>query len=374
VKQLCGHCGSKAPADADKCPNCGSTDLRPAAAEVPAKVPSRGSPVVAVAGVAVALAIACCVCGSLVSWRSGPSAPVMPPAQPVAVAASARGFDAVRARGALHVGVDPNAPPFLQKTAEGWEGFEYALISAVGESAKVSVSLEPMVYGDLLDAVSAGRVDLAVAQLPPQNRSGVSFSRSYLQYTLCLVVRADERAKALGDLNGRVVGSYDDPSARGAIQAAGAGIRTKLYEDAGYFGDLAGGRIDAMLYDCPLARYELRTDPAGPKLRIADERVAVATYSIAVSDATPGLREDVDAVLTDLGASGLFGPLAARWLGGAPADVGIADRILVVAPGEDLAAVAARAGVTASDLATWNADILGSGAPAVYGGMLLRLR
>jgi hypothetical protein len=169
---------------------------------------------------------------------------------------------------------------------------------------------------------------------------------------------------------------YQDPTAAKLWEKAGNGAAPRLYQDSGYLADVASGAIDAMLYDCPLARYELAHDPAGPGLEISNDHLGLGTYSIAVSAKVPGLREDVDAALGDLGTSGVFPQLTQRWLATGPptAYQDPTGNAVVVAPGETIDAVAARAGVKVSDLTAWNADILGSGAPSVYAGMLLRVR
>lgn len=375
MRLVCQHCGSKALPSAVKCPNCGATDLQAA----PSATGAQGGFQFRITGVAGFLKscliapVVGLVCAGVFAYQVN-SRVDSPAPSPHVAGQSAAGFAGLRARGSLKVGVDPDAPPFLSRTENGWEGFEYAVISAIGESGKVPVKIVAVPYDDLLGAVASGSVDIAVAQLPPQTRSGVSFSRSYLQYTLCLVTRTDDPAQRLADLRGRRIGLYKDPTAMAAL---GKGqFQERFYSDSGYFADLGAGEIDGVLYDCPLARHELRTDPAASLLRIVDDRVDVATYSIAVSERVPGLREEIDAVLGDLGTSGLFLPLASRWLGEAPPSEfqGAASRVTAVAAGEDLAAVAARAGVSADNLVRWNNDILGSGPPAVYGGMMLRVR
>ncbi len=374
MNRVCTHCGSRAKPDAEKCANCGSTALEgrePPEGEVKVRSPRGWLAALGCGGLGLGALFCLGAISALIQRR--PSGPP-PSVRADTPAPGLSGFEAIRARGTLKVGVDPDAPPFLQRTADGWEGFEYALLSAIAETAKVELELVPLAYGDLLPAAAGGQVDLAVAQLPPQPRRGVDFSRSYLQYSLCLVVRADDPRRQLPAIHGPI-GMYDDPTARQVLARAGA-KNSRIYDDSGYFADLAAGTIDAVVYDCPLVRTELRSDPSASKLQIADDHLAVATYSVAVSQRTPGLAPDVDRVLTDLGRGGLLPQLASRWLGMEPPSAfqGTDSRGVVVEAGEDLAAVATRTGVSATNLQDWNGDILGSGAAEVYPGMLLRVR
>lgn len=359
---ICEHCGARSRADALKCASCGAVTLRLAEGELdpPAAPAPRGwagcfAVIVALSTVA-ALGIGLATVIGVVLRDVQAPVPVTPPPGPVG----------------LRVGVDPDAPPFLSRSGDGWEGFEYALISAIGDSLGRPVEIVPVGYDALLGAVGDGRVSLGVAQLPPHPTPGVVWSRSYLQYALCLVVRDGDARTSIGAFAGARVGRYADPTAAAVVDAAGA--VPVVYADSGYFADLDGGRLDAVVYDCPLARHELK---AHPRLVIADDHLGLATYSIAVTASDPALAADVDRVLVDLGRQGLFVPLAQRWLGGGPPRdfEAAAGRVVVVGAGEDLPAVADRAlgPGHADDLAAWNADILGSGRD-VWPGLMLRVR
>jgi cystine transport system substrate-binding protein len=350
----CAHCGTQAPADAQRCSACGANALT-ADADAPARPAPRGRAARFAAGTTALVALGAVIAGAEWAVRGGPAPPD---------------------DGTLRVAVDPDAPPFLQRTDSGWEGYEYALIQAIGESLHRPVTLVPTPYEDVTDAVAAGTVSLGVAQLPPTPHAGVGWSRSYLQYTLCLVVRVDEPPTALAAFRGRRVGRYPDATAEAVVRAALGNADVQIYDDRGYFEDLERGTLDAMVYDCPLARHELRSHPM---LKIADDHLDVATYSIAVSDARPGLLADVDRVLADLGTQGLFPALTQRWLGGdAPASFsGATTRVIAVAPGEtwpDLVGRALGDPGRSGELQAWNQDILGSGAPVVYPGLLIRVR
>lgn len=375
----CAHCGSRVPADALKCPACGSVQIETA--------PSNAAPAVAVSGLTLLAVIAVAavvlvaapigvmffagVLGANFFFATKQSEP-----EPAAVVSGAGGFDEVRAKGRFVVAADPAAPPFLSGSEGSYEGFEYALMAAIADAAGASLEIRPTPYDQLLDVVAAGAVDAAIGQLPPEPHDRVVYTRSYLQYNLCLTVKPESEVRSLSDLRGRTIGMYDDQTAEVLVNSALDHHWTeKTYGDYGYFRDLARGRIDAMVYDCPLTRYELQKE--GAKLAIVDARLGVATYSIAVSADRAPLRTDIDRVLGELGGNGLLQQLSARWLGETPAEDAPVARIAVVRGGETLDGVAARAlgdSSRAAELLEWNRDILGSDPRAVYAGMQLRLR
>lgn len=397
----CTHCGVRFPAPDARCPACGAPNLErvgapPPAAEAapsppavearssaPARAPAatgrgparsgispgmKGLLLLVVASVAVGLV------GGLVSLVTAEvSAPSRSAARP---APEADPLAPIRERGTLRVAADPDAPPFLSRRADGgFEGYEYALMSAIASQLGVGLAIVPAPFESLDDKLRDGEADLAIGQMAASSAwEGVDFSVSYLQYSLCVVVRSDRAYAQPSDLAGGRVGLYEDPVAQGvARQVIPGGFTAVPFNDYGYFEQLARGSLDAVIYDCPLARHEIK--PFGRQLRIASEALNVASYAVGVSAAQPALRARVDAILRELGNQGLLASLQARWLDEASAADGqtAVGRQVVARPGETVEALAARAGTTAAALAEANADVLGADPTNLYAGMRLRV-
>lgn len=376
----CEHCGLRFEEGVARCPSCGAPNRRHAAAGA---APRRtGSPrgVLLVAGVAAAVGLfGALAAGVFLLAPASSSAPTSPsPASPAAARPAPVPADAtlaaIRARGTLRVAADPEAPPFLVQTDTGWEGFEYALMSAIAGQLGARVEVVPTAFPVLLDAVGKGEADLAIGQLSPMDTARrVAWSSSYLQYSLCLVTRAGGPVRGRGDLAGRTVGRWDDPVAEGVLGAALPSAVAKVYTDYGYFEDLAAGRIDAVLYDCPLTRHELKRH--GASLRVVDASLSVSSYAVAMRQDDVALRERVDTILRDLGNQGLLASLADRWLGeGAQADGARATgAVVVVRAGETLEDLAARVGRAPGVLHDANRDVVGADPGNLYAGMVLRV-
>lgn len=302
-----------------------------------------------------------------------PPTPPPPPAQKGGIAAA-------KARGKLLVAADPEAPPFLSKDGKGqWEGYEYAIANAIADRAGVPLEFVSATFPDLVGKVTDGTADLAIGQISPSAAwQGVDWSVSYLQYSMCLVVPADSKVKTLADLKGKRVGMYDDPVARQLVDVLiGASYERQLFEDYGYFEKLVRGALDAMVYDCPLARYEMKT--FGDKLRVVDDALNVATYAVAVPAGDPDTLAHVNGVLKDLGETGLLATLQERLLGEAVKTGTIetaTGKVVIVGRGDSLSAIAKRElGDTErwKDLYAANKDVVGPDANVVYVGMRLRL-
>jgi hypothetical protein len=150
-----------------------------------------------------------------------------------------------------------------------------------------------------------------------------------------------------------------------------------LFEDYGYFEKMVRGQLDAMVYDCPLARHEMAM--YGDKLRVVSDALNIATYNVAVPAGDATLLGEVNVVLKELGDQGLLGALEARWLGAAaPVDgyESATGKVIVVKRGESLSAIAVR---ELGDTDAWralydaNKDVVGPNPNEIYAGMRLRV-
>lgn len=316
-----------------------------------------------------------------------PPAPPVPPKAPETAPTpppqqhGEGGFAGAKARGSLRIAADVDAPPFLTRTKDGkgYEGFEYAIMQALGDRAGVPVTVVPGTFDELPGLVTGGSADLAIGQLSPSSAyQGIAFSTSYLQYSLCLVVPADSTVKALPELAGKRVGMYDDPVARQLTDVLiGASYERQLFNDYGYFEKLARHQLDAVVYDCPLARYEMTTWK--DQIRIADNALNVTTYNAAVPAWDTTLLTEVNGVLKDLGDNGLLGALEGRWLGAVAAsgDMETATgKVVVVKKGDTLSLIAQRTLGSPDrykDIYEKNKDVIGPDPNTIYQGMWLRL-
>lgn len=280
----------------------------------------------------------------------------------------------IQARGKLRIAADPNAPPFLMPDpAGGYSGYEWAVMSALQAVAGVPVEVVPSPYAELPKRLRRGDADLAIGQLTwDPTWKDLTPSVSYLQYSLCLVVPSASAVTELGQLTGQKIGIYEDPSTKRIIQASlGDAWQPVIFKDYGYFEQLTTGQLAAVVYDCPLVRHELRRFAA---LKVADDSMSVASYSVLARSDSTDLMAKVNAVLVDLGNQGLLGKMEDRWLGSRPR--GVRGRVVVVLPGETLESIAARelgSAQKATELYERNRDVLGSDPTAVYAGMRLRL-
>lgn len=304
--------------------------------------------------------------------------PTFPTAAPTAPGTP--GLAGVKERGTLRVAADPDAAPFLQKKADGsFEGFEYGLMSAIASGVGVPVQVVPATFDELVGKLSSGEADLVIGQLSPSAAySGVAFSTSYLQYSMCLVVGKDSPIAAITDLKGKKVGMYEDPVARQlADTLIGGAYEPVLFDDYGYFEKLARGQLDAMIYDCPLARYEMKT--FGDQLKVVDDALNITTYTVGVREGDATMLGEVNKVLIELGNTGVLARLESQWLAGTSAEADFQTRtgkVVVVKRGDTLGEISKRELGSVDrykELYELNRDVIGVDPNLIYQGMKLRV-
>src|SRR4029078_8573057 len=103
----------------------------------------------------------------------------------------------IKARGTMKVAADPEAPPFLSKSADGgWQGFEYETMLALYDRAGASVEIVPGQLYDLPGLVKSGAADMAIGQMSPSAAyEGLAFSTSHPPYTPFPVVQKGSKAR-----------------------------------------------------------------------------------------------------------------------------------------------------------------------------------
>ena len=286
-----------------------------------------------------------------------------PPAPAVSVpgvpTVSGAALDRIRARGKLLVAMDTGEPAgagtppmFFVDAQGGRDGFDYALSRRIAESVGVhEVEIVHAKYSGLEELLldEAQRADILVFGYVPTGTPGITWSTSYLEFGLCLVVATDSKVATLADLFGKPVGIFDDDAAAEDVQKLVKGYTELVRLEDGYWDALAAGRFAGFLYDYPYAAAELRAwaaeDPSrAGRLRIAQYNLTDSTYAVGVRSAEADLRVAVDGAIATWRASDDYPAAVKRYLKGGEAQV-VTDthaRKVVVKRGDTLSGIARR--------------------------------
>ena len=227
--------------------------------------------------------------------------------------------DPPRTRGTLRIALEGTYPPFnFTDPASGQlTGYDVD----VARTVATRMGLEPQFvlteWSEILPALRAGRVDVAISQviITPQRANAFDFSAPYCYSQSQLILRENERAtyRTLADLKGRKLGVHQSSVFEAQARAV-PGIEIKRYPAVPEkLQDLAFGRIDAVLDDSLLVGYLINQTqlPLKAGARIGPpERVGIAMHK-----GRSVLKLAIDKALREARSDGTLRALSLKWFG-----------------------------------------------------------
>jgi polar amino acid transport system substrate-binding protein len=244
----------------------------------------------------------------------------------------------------LRVASEPGTPPMLTKEGNQYDGFDWAIANAIAKRIDFNrIDIVAGKYSELPGRLIAGQADVIISGYTADpSIEGIDWSDSYYDYGLCLIVRKGSAIRNIDDLRDKVIGIFNDPAAEADVKQLVKGYkRLEKYED-GYFDLLAGGKLDAFLYDFPYAQEEIK--PYGGKLEIVQFNLTESTYNVGVRRGAASLLKRINIAIRELKGSDTYRQIVRRYLGGtepAPAaNIAAGQEIYRVAQGDTLSIIA----------------------------------
>ncbi len=244
-------------------------------------------------------------------------------AQALATPDPATDWQRIEAAGRLVVGTAADYPPFeYYGTDFALDGYDPALLAAIGEYLGLEVVFKDIAFEGLPDALALGQIDVAAAALTvtPERAAAVDFSQPYFATTEGVLAAREmgDQIDSLSDLEGKRVGaergSVYETWLRsqlvdgGLIPAENLLLYTTLDAAAA---DLAEGRVDLIVTDLPAAERLARSEG----LTLAESGLVAQQYALAVRKGSDELRGELDAAIAALAAGSTLERLAAEELG-----------------------------------------------------------
>jgi ABC-type amino acid transport substrate-binding protein len=240
-------------------------------------------------------------------------------------------LQAIQARGALYVGLDPSYPPFEALAPDGvLYGLDVDLGRALavrlpaGEGAaggRLAAHFVLVGYDGLYHALEVGEVDALISALvvEPGRMDDVAYSIPYFDAGLVLVVPGEgAAARSMEALAGRTVAveyatEADVEARRWARRLRDLTVAPLTTADEA-MAAVAAGRADAALVDSISAHLYVGDHPG---LAMVEERVTSEAYAVAVRAEDGALLKAIDGALGEMAADGTLDEMQAHWLGAA---------------------------------------------------------
>ncbi len=277
--------------------------------------------------VAGTMAVSMCGCGSSKSTASSTqtaaSSTQTAAAGSTQAASSASGSGTSKAieDGVLTVGTNAEFPPFEYVDDNGNpDGFDIALIKAIGAKMGVKVEVQNMEFDSLVSSIGS-KIDVAIAGMTvtDERKETVDFSDPYYEALQYVIVPKGSEIKSAADLKGKNIGTQLGTTGDLLVQdmvSKDSSTTDSPYDTAALaVQDLLNGKIDCVIIDKNPA--EVLAGQYSDKLTAVDGKdfdFGAEDYAIAMPKGDKVLQAEINKALTDLKADGTFDKLVKQYI------------------------------------------------------------
>lgn len=192
-------------------------------------------------------------------------------------------------------------------------GFEVDIVAAIARYLDRKPVYVNNAWDNLIPGLSRNLYDIAIngLEVTPEHEEAVDFSIPYYKTFLQLAVRSQTQGiESLEDCKGKVVGTLKESYAQMVLEELGdVEIRTYIVE-ANTYEDLQNGRLDAALFDSPIAIYSAGFNPA---IKFVGGPIGEITYAIALPKGKKELLRDINEAIVYLRDSGKLREIYDTW-------------------------------------------------------------
>ncbi len=229
-------------------------------------------------------------------------------------------LDIALERGELIVGTEPEFPPFESKNEKGeFVGFDIDMARELAKDLGVKLRIEEMPFETLPTALGTGTIDLIVSGMTakPERAKSVSFTDSYYETVLCLLVHSASGIVKPADADGKRIavktGTTGFDKARDLFPKAQL---IPFPTEGACALEVSTGRADAFLYDRhSILRHHKNTPDT---TRVIDDPLSAEPYAMAVRLGDTKLIERLNLFLRAFRADGRYARIYEQHFGEPP--------------------------------------------------------
>lgn len=222
------------------------------------------------------------------------------------------------ADGVLTVGTNAEFPPFEYVDDNGEpDGFDIALIKAIGEKLGVEVVVENMEFDSLVAAIGS-KIDVAIAGMTvtDERKESVDFSDAYYDAVQYVIVPEGSDIASAADLSGKAIGVQMGTTGDFIATDDVEGSEVSRYnKGVDAVNDLINGRVDCVIIDKnPALVFESTFE--GQVKAVPGEQFEFGTeqYAIALPKGDTALVSQVNAALKEIRDDGTFDELVKQYI------------------------------------------------------------
>lgn len=225
----------------------------------------------------------------------------------------------------LLIGTNAEFPPFEYINNDGVEdGFDIALIKAIGKEMGYDVEIKNMEFKSLIASISTGGLDGAIAGMTvtDERKQSVDFSDAYYTATQYIIVAKDSKITKLADLNGKSIAVQEGTTGdflstpgedNEVITDESTNVkRFKKGTDAVL--ELKNNSVDAVVIDANPAQEFVKANKDTLKCLVED--TSTEEYAIAVKKGNTELLKDLNEGMARVKKNGTFDKLVETYING----------------------------------------------------------
>ena len=221
------------------------------------------------------------------------------------------------ADGVLTVGTNPEFPPFEYMGDDGNpDGFDIALINAIGEKLGVDVVVESYNFNSLVESIGS-KIDVSIAGMTvtEERKQAVDFSDSYYEAIQSVIVKKDSAIASADDLKGKSLGCQLGTTGDFIIQDIEGAENHQYDRGVDAVNDLLNDKVEAVIIDRNPAAVFQAQYPDDLKI-ISGEDFGCETelYAIAMPKGDTALADAINGALAELKADGTFDKLVEEYI------------------------------------------------------------
>ncbi len=224
----------------------------------------------------------------------------------------------VLADGKLTVGTNAEFPPFEFVGDDGEpDGFDVALIKAIGEKLGVEVEMENMEF-DALVASIGSKIDIAIAGMTvsDERKKSVDFSDPYYDALQYVILPEGSEIATFDDLAGKTIGVQLGTTGDFIASDDVDGATVKQYnKGVDAVNDLVNGRLDCVIIDKnPALVFAGKFEGQLTAVDGAQFGFEVENYAIAIPKGDSALLNAVNGALKEIREDGTFDELVKTYI------------------------------------------------------------
>lgn len=223
------------------------------------------------------------------------------------------------ADGVLNVGTNAEFPPFEYVNDSGEpDGFDIALIKAIGEKIGVDVQVDNMEFASLVSSIGS-KIDVSIAGMTvtDERKATVDFSDSYYEAVQYVILPEGSDIATADDLKGKAIGVQLGTTGDFLAEEIEDATISQYNKGVDAVNDLINGRLDCVIIDKnPALVFEAKFEGQVTAVDGAQFGFEAEEYAIAIPKGDTALAEKINAALQEIIADGTFDALVAEYIEG----------------------------------------------------------